>query len=163
MPKVGFKTVEPFPGRTVQVPIKQEAPQPKLATGTPKDKTLAVNLFDLGRLDPEFRSWVLAGKVNASEAVWIDKKRVDETAVAFTCDLLTAALCCDLIRAEDAKEGDYPTRVYLFRKAWTKLPSNLPLTVVLPSSKTILNPKVFPTEVEYAENVPLEPKRVKLF
>ncbi len=95
----------------------------------------------------------------------IDKDRVDETAMAFSCSLLSAACICDTIRSHDREAGDYPTRVYIQRNPpdgpWTKLNS---MTVLVVTDVTgadghgkgvlALSPNVFSSP---KEKVPLAP------
>ena len=92
----------------------------------------------------------------SKETVRMNRQRGDEVGVTFACDLLSAACICDTLRAHDAKVGDYPTRVYVFRKAWTKVAGNVTLSIVL-DGKPVLNPDLFP---RLAELPPLTaPKR----
>lgn len=120
---------------------------------------LAVNLADLDRVDPTIRGILLGGKLDATRAVVTDKGRMDEIAVAFTCDLLTAACCCDTLRTHDRKVGDYPTRVYVFRRAWTKIVSSALLTLI-EGDKVVLNPALFDVdEIEPGTPTPPKPGR----
>ena len=121
---------------------------------------LAVNLFDLDRIDPTIRSMLLGGKVDLT-AIRVDKDRGDEVAVAFTCDLLSAACICDTLRSHDKRAGDYPTRVYLFKRtAWSRVPGSITLATVKDGSCT-LNRTIFNVEVELAK--PVAPPRSKVF
>jgi hypothetical protein len=111
-------------------------------------ESLAVNLFDLDRVDPTVRQILLAGKLDLTRVIRINPDRPDETAVAFTCDLLTAACICDVIRTHDRAAGDHPCRVYLRRsKAWERLPGAAVLSV-LDDGKAVLNPDLFGSPVE---------------
>lgn len=115
---------------------------PKLPDPPQNGQRLAVNLCDLDRVDSSIRGMLLSGKLNLQALIRMDRDRPDETAVAFSCDLLTAATCCDVLRGHDLRAGDYPTRVYLFRQSWSKLPGSTVLTLVN-DGKVFLNPEVF--------------------
>lgn len=115
----------------------------RIGKATDKD-ALAINLLDLDRIPQPMRGILLDKKVDISKAIFVDKNRFDEVAVAFSCELLQAAGTCDVIRLRDKKNGDYPTRVYLRRnKAWTKLAGDKMLCVVS-NGKVVLNPEIFP-------------------
>lgn len=126
---------------------------------------LGVNLFDLERIDPFVRSQMrLSDRLDLGAPVWVDRNRPDEHAVAFKCDFLTAALLCDVIRHRDRQAGVYPTRVYLFREAWSKLPSTAVLTVVVRGTsgveRCVLNPELLkPPPPPPAKPSPLPVKR----
>lgn len=124
---------------------------------------LAVNLYDLDRLDPETKRKFFAGRLDTKHVdMRFDRaKDGDEAAVLLTCDLLTAATICDMLRSRDREMDDSPTRLYLKREAWSRLPSYVVLTIVK-DGKVKLNPKVFPTEVNPADIVPLPRKKVVL-
>lgn len=124
--------------------------------------SLAVNLYDLQRVDPFVRSMMkLREKLNIDPSclVKVDKDRADEVGILFVCDLLTAATICDVIRGHDRKASEYPTRVYLRKStsSWKKLGNSEVLTVVKDntrqsdgnstnsSSVVVLNPKIFKT------------------
>ena len=105
-------------------------------------RALAVNLFDLDRIPQIVREAMLAGKLDLTGVVVTDGGRVDETAVAFSCDLLTAAALLDVIRGNDRRAKSHPTRVYVKRQAWSKLPGAETLTVI-ERGRVALNPDVF--------------------
>lgn len=140
---------------------KMDDPQP---TAKKEGERLAVNLFDLLRLDPLIRQLMLGGKLDLAKAIKVDAERLDETAVEFTCDLLTAACCCDAIRLHDRGTEPYPTRVYLMRRngtVWERLPHATILTLV-EDGRVLLSPKVF--RVEAVPVAPTPPKEfVRLF
>lgn len=109
---------------------------------------LAINLYDLDRLPADMRGKLLGGRLDLSSPIrtdWDRKDSPDELALLFTCPLLTAAIVCDIIRDWDVKAGDFPTRIYLKRKEWTRIPSHKRLTVVA-GSKSHLNPDFFKIE-----------------
>lgn len=120
---------------------------------------LAVNLFDVTERiqDDELRQRLLKGKLDTRRESLIEAKSRDklrETGAVFTCDLLTAALTCDLIRNNDRKAGDYPTRVYVrYATVWERVTAAVVLTEVV-GGKVILNPEVFPPQKKF---VPLAP------
>lgn len=118
---------------------------------------LAVLLADLDRVAPSLRTGLLGGKLDLKTAVRV----ADEVAaVMFTCDLLTAAAVCDLLRSEDRRCGNPPTAVYVRRdRAWAKLPGSAVLTVVV-RGEMRLNPVVF--AVEKVDDLP-PPAAKKLF
>jgi hypothetical protein len=135
------------------------APKPKPTSETGNGETqryrLAVNLFDLDRVDAMIRSMMLQGKL-ASSPVHIVPYKLDETGVEFTCELLMAASICDILRSHDRQLGDYPTRLYIHKgKAWSKLSGSAILTLVK-DGVCILNPYVFRRERTEEQIVPAE-------
>jgi hypothetical protein len=128
---------------------------PKIGQAERREK-LAINLFDLDRVDPTIRQILLGGKVDLTNAIKMDKNRFDEAGVAFICPLLQAASICDIVRSHDRELGDFPTRVYLMRvAAWEKLPNAAVLTLIL-DGKTMLNPAIFPPVGERAKPLSAE-------
>ena len=122
---------------------------------------LAVNLADLDRIDPFVREAMgLAQKLDATAPIYTDPDRWDETAVAFRCDLLTAACLLDVIRDHDRRAGAAVTRTYVNKGyGWVKLPGGT--TLVLPGvsykGTTVadrLNPDVFNVAAEHAAAPP---------
>lgn len=127
-----------------------------------RTEQLACNVFDLDKVDPSVREKLkLSDKISRQTVdMRFDRvKESDEAAVVFNCDLLTAALICDILRSHDREMGDSPTRLYLKRKSWSRIPSYVVLTVVV-NGHTELNPEVFPTAVPLVDLVPLPPKRI---
>ena len=124
-----------------------------------RSEKIALNLFDLERLDPWFRQKMdLKRKLDMDRPIKTDWDRVetkDEVALVFTCPLLEAALTCDLIRNYNRSVGDWPVRLYIKKKSWARVPSYRILTV-LENGKAALNPLVFPTEIPLAEVTPPE-------
>lgn len=115
---------------------------PKVKLSVRKE-SLAVNLFDLDRVDPMIRSILLKDKVDC-KPTRMDDSRVDEVGVEFTCSLLDAACIIDTLREHDKRAGEsHPTRAYLRREsAWRKIPYGVSLALVV-SSRAVLNPEVF--------------------
>lgn len=115
-----------------------------------RPERLAINIADLTRLDEFVLRQLLGGKLDGSPTR-TDKYRADEAAVMLTCDLLTAAIACDVIREHDREAGDPVTRVYLRRvEAWRRLPADAVLTVVEREGdrqSVVLNPDVFVEDV----------------
>lgn len=108
-----------------------------------RQERLSINLFDTDRLIGMLREKTLP-LLDFSAAIPMDKDRPEERGVAFTCSLLQAAVVCDIIRSEDRKAGDVPTRIYLKRspnRAWYKLGSEVILTLDI----STLNREVFPS------------------
>lgn len=123
---------------------------------------LAINLADLDRVDQLIRDILLRGKLDATQAIWTDKSKMDEVAVAFTCDLLTAACICDTIRTHDRNAKDYPTRVYIFRRAWSKVAGDALLSLV-EDGEVVLNPALFNVqEIEPAMPTPMKARSTRL-
>ena len=57
---------------------------PRLPEPAPQNgPRLAINLYDLDRIDPMIRGSLLGGKLDLTAPVRIDPERLDETAVAF--------------------------------------------------------------------------------
>lgn len=113
---------------------------------------LAINLFDLERIEPHVRRLLRLGELLGREPIRVDAERPDEVGVEFACDLLQAACLCDVLRLGDRNGGRYPTRVYLHReRAWTRLPGHAVLSVVDPRDAdrtgrpepVLLNPQWF--------------------
>lgn len=106
---------------------------------------LAVALEDLDRVAPELRVKLLKGRLDLDNVLrHAGQHREEEVpAVPFTCDLLTAAIACDVLRSNDRKLGDELTRVYVLRESrWTRVTSKTVLTVIV-EGKVRLNPEVF--------------------
>jgi hypothetical protein len=110
----------------------------------PRKERLAVNLYDLGRLDPVFRQRVLGGRLNVDCPVWVDRNREDEQALEFVCPLLEAALAIDIIRSQDRKTGEAATRAYVFREAWSRISGRMTLTELDEQGKARLSREAFP-------------------
>lgn len=122
---------------------------------------LAVNLLDLDRVEPLILSMLLGGKLDQSRVIRMDRNAMDEMGVAFTCDTVTAAACCDTLRNRDKGAKQYPTRVYRWGgRAWSKVPGNMTLTVIQ-GDEVVLNPAVFRVEAEEVEMVPPPYRRLK--
>ena len=116
-----------------------------------RTERLAVNLYDLDRVAPSLRASLVAPRLDLTKPIdmgW-DRKSDDETAVVFNCDLLSAAIICDTLRSHDRAAGDSPTRVYLFKKVWTRVASHVVLTELV-DGRCQLSPDVFVVEVEAA-------------
>jgi hypothetical protein len=72
----------------------------------------------------------------------MDRENMEETGLAFSCNLLQAASVCDILREHDGKVGQTPTRIYLRKvRVWQKLPGDCILV-----KYDRLNPAVFPPE-----------------
>lgn len=130
----------------------------------PAGLLLGINLFDLTRIPAIIRECLRLGdKIShdRSRVVKVDPDRIDETVVPFVCPLLEAALVCDVIRGQDRQGGDYPTRVYLFRRTWSKLTATAVLTLVR-DGVPMLNPEWFPHDIELAPVKPLRRRAVQL-
>jgi hypothetical protein len=132
-------------------------------TGTYRNESwerLAVNLFDLDRIQEEIRSMLLAGNVDAAQLVKVNANRPGEIGVEFTCDLLRAACIVDTIRHHDRVSGDSITRVYVFKQsAWTRVSSETKLTRFI-GDKLVLNPQVFSSEAVTVSSVEPEQQPV---
>lgn len=156
MPKITEAPSAASPSRTTDIGRGAPPSSPE------KGWRLALNVPDLTRVPEFIRGSLLAGKVaKGAEPIRVDKQRPDETAVELSCDLLTAALVADVLRSNDRKTGDHPTRVYLRRRegAWIKLPHSAVLTEVV-NGKSELSAKWFPDQVEMVSAAPLRPQRL---
>ncbi len=123
---------------------------------------LAINLYDLDRIAPTLRTKLFSGRLDLSKPLstaWDRTNIKEEVAVLFTCDLLTAAIICDTVRSHDRKAGDFPTRLYLKRKSWARIPSGVVLTALTEENKCVLNPKVFSLEMGKLGQTPLTPSK----
>lgn len=105
---------------------------------------LAINLIDLERVPPQVREELFGhGLFHLHpRPIWMDTDKMEETGLAFACQLLQAAAICDFLRENDCKVGQTPTRVYMRRvRAWQKLAGDV---ILVKYGK--LNPAVFPPE-----------------
>jgi hypothetical protein len=90
---------------------------------------LAVNIYDLGRVDLQVRQVMLMGRIHF-DPIRFDDDKLDEVGVAFSCSLLEAAVIGDTIRVLDRQAGDPPARLYLRKETtWRKLPADAVLVV----------------------------------
>lgn len=127
------------------MPKVDEAPKPS--------ERLAINIFDLmGKVSATVRDALQLPKMlnrDRDSVIRVDEERTDETAVPFTCSLLTAAAVCDTLRNHDRECGDAPTRVYIQKgaRAWERLPNHAVLTLAR-DGKVRLNPKWFDVRFE---------------
>lgn len=130
-------------------------------TDAEKRIKFAINLYDIDHINPFIRGIMLKGKVNTETPIRVDKNKPDETAVEFTCDLLTAALTIDVLRNEQRKVNSPSIRAYIYKKTWRRIPYNQVLTVI-DEGKTKLAPDVFieREEVELGEPEPLSAERI---
>lgn len=114
---------------------------------------LAISMSDLERLSPSARAGLTTGRLDLSRIVKVGEDRVKPIpALTFSCDLLTAAKVCDIMRAQDVKVGDKLTQVYVLKdRTWSRVPWNVQLTVAVPDGdgqlQVKLNPAVFGQEV----------------
>jgi hypothetical protein len=151
MPKVGQPTA------TKPAPPPMARPTPRIEEE--RSETLAINLEDLDRMTDAMRQRLITGRVDTIRWLRIGEM---EAAVQFTCDLLTAATVCDIIRSHDREVGDEPTRVYVRRgTAWNRLPALAVLTAVEPSGAVVLHPAVFPTKPRAVAAAAPKPQRVQ--
>jgi hypothetical protein len=126
-----------------------ESGQIESAAAEAQGVRIGICLFDLDRIDPGMRGLLLGGNLDLrrERVVRVDKDRPDETAVPFSCDLLKAASICDVVRGHDREAGDQPTRVYLKKDHWRRLPADALLTLTVDGGPA-LNPEWFPVEVK---------------
>ena len=123
----------------------------------PSGEKLAVTLTDLDRLPTDAKARYLGGRLDLAKTV---KVGAGIPAVAFKCDLLQAALVCDLLRSEDRKAGDAPTGVWVKRRdSWYKVSERLLLTLTV-ADEGALNPDLFADAV--IEGAPVEAEYVDL-
>ncbi len=113
---------------------------PKVTTKTElkRSERLALHLADLDRLTEPMRAKLLGGKLEAKATRMPD----GEAAVALSCGLVSAAVTVDLIRSADREAGDAPTRAYVYRREWQKLPGQVVLTAVV-GGAVQLSPAIF--------------------
>lgn len=103
---------------------------------------LAIALEDLDKVDPIARQKMLAHRLDLENPIRITSKICD-AAVTFCCKIVDAALICDILRSEDRKAGDTPTRIFLDKgEGWKAVPSNAVFTVEVRGSIK-LNPQLF--------------------
>ncbi len=160
MPLRRPRPVEAEPANGVYSVVTPSSSSPENGAGGAR---LGINLFDLQRMPATLRDGLLGGKLALrKDALVIAGDDPDETVVPLTCDLLTAALALDLVRSHDRRHSEDPTRVYLFRKAWTRLPGAAVLTLDRGEGlPVILSPEWFPDSVEVVEPKPLERRAIR--
>jgi hypothetical protein len=134
---------------------------PKMDPVVPKQpkvdhpERLAISLADVERIDPMLRHRTLHGRLDLAKAIKVGTDAV----VAFSCDLLLAALACDVIQSEFRREGDSPVKVYILHpgRPWWRLSASTVLTIPGENGKAELNHLIFPSALEIAPLV--EPPR----
>ncbi len=156
-----------------QLPLKYRDPEPASASRDSDieptndaaetcSEKLSLNVYDLNNLDSLLRAKLLGGKLDKDNPVLIDRNDESETAIILTADLLVSATVCDIIRSEDRRLNETPTRVYLHRNgSWTKLPRSVLLTII-ENGKVILNPEIFTQEIIITPLVPKETEKVSI-
>lgn len=161
------------PRRSSRANRPRSAKVPKLANAAPartageqRDERLAVNAPDLDRLDPATLARLLGGRLDPAARLDLrgGNARSTDVALAFACPLVEAALACDALRELDRRAGEPPTRVYVRRRGWSRLPGAVPLTTPDGAGGYALNPDVFPPVVTDKQLGALAPApcRVKL-
>lgn len=120
---------------------------------------VAINLFDLQRLQSGVRSPLLRGKLDL-KAPTMRAGGGDEVGAVFRCDLLTALLVCDIIRSHDVRDGRSQTRVYATDRngRWYRLPDEAALTIKS-TEGMIPNPTFFANELSVVAP-PIAPVKV---
>lgn len=123
---------------------------------------LAINLFDLDKLDETIRAMILLDKLDLQRPIRVEQDNIRETAIRFKCDILTAATACDVLQSQNRKLGEPEVRLYLNRgQGWVKIASRSILTVLV-NGKAKLNPVVFKAlKIESGDAIPLTPQRIE--
>ena len=88
---------------------------------------LAIDLFDLDRVDPLLQERLLTGRLDGSGIVKVSPK---QRAVALSCPLLEAAMMCEAIRRLNRAAGDRVVRIYfrpVGKSRWVQLPMEMVL------------------------------------
>lgn len=126
------------------MPYWREAEEPAGLAAPPVKERLAINLFDLKRLDPAARAKLFPkGVLDLAAVLNVEPGKKDGRAVAFACEMVKAAVILDVTRSNDRKLGLPETRAYLRRgKVWVKLPADAVLTVVRDGA-CVLDPDLF--------------------
>lgn len=143
------------------MPRKSMTPEPASPPATDdRPERLAINLFDLQHLHPFIHGMLTERFDGRKESlIWVDRSRMDETAVPLLGPLLDTACLVDILRAEASKFGN-ECRAYLCRaRAWVRLPASAVLTVV-ENGKPRLAEEWFPGAVESTPYQPPPPTRV---
>lgn len=99
---------------------------------------LAISLEDLVTVDTAIRSRLLSPRLELSKVVFPDPLRPKHRAVAFRCNLLEAALACDVLRSKNGK-----VKLWMLKRVWSRLPDSKALTVILDDGVAALDPSVF--------------------
>jgi hypothetical protein len=122
------------------------------------EERLAINLDDLGRMDPEVRQRMVTWRLDLEAPA---RATDDEVVLVFKCPLIEAAKACDLVRSHDREVGDPETRVYRSQGGgpWNLLPPKAVLCSTA-GGKCVLSPNVFRTAKPV--HVPLPFERVDL-
>lgn len=117
---------------------------PKIKRNKELNFQLAIHLDDLDRIDSIIRQKMFKDRLNLVDPVTVN----DGVALAFSCSLLTAATLADIIRSEDRKAGDMPTRIYLRNGSgnWEAVPKNAIFTVTV-KGNIHLNPGLFCVQI----------------
>lgn len=124
---------------------------------------LGINITDLDRHKGIMLDLLLRDKLDlTSSPLILDKDRFDEACVIFTCDVVTAAAACDIVRGKDRRLKQLPTRCYFqVKDAWNKLPHEAVLTKVV-GSEVKLNEKWFPRESKRRDVVVPTAKKISV-
>lgn len=125
---------------------------------------LAIALEDIEQIEQDFRGPLLKGRLDLTTIIRVMGESVagDTPIVAFSCDLLTAAVVCDLLRARARKEGKVPPRMYWNKTgvSWYRVTLDVVFTVVV-NGRARLNPEAFPNEVLPGAPLPVKPFNVR--
>lgn len=159
---------------TVADPPGSQTPKASYTSPLPghDDRTpttrVAVNMFDIDRVDPLTRQIILGGRLNLDHAVLAGDQRrssPNDVGLEFTCDLVTAATMIHALRNMDAKHGRSATRAYKCddpkspSERWHRLHADVP-TIVIIDNRCTLNPEVFPPPPVPTTDMDFEPKDV---
>lgn len=134
----------------------------------PPKELVAVNLFDLDRIDEETRQGCLAGRLDPYATFDVDTGRKSDVGVRFKTDqdLLTCCCICDIIRGVQRKKGVKVLRVYVSTdhgKSWRTIGSSVLLSLIsmngMGETVTTVNPDIFHRPIDILEMRP-EPKRI---
>lgn len=130
---------------------------------------VAINLFDLERIDTAVRNSLLIGRLDPISSFDVDTGRKSDVAVKFSSDqeLLPCCCICDIIRSTQRAEGDRVLRVYVsidYGESWKLVGSNDLLTLADQADKDSenpirLNPDIFPRPIN-PFLFRLKPKRI---
>jgi hypothetical protein len=103
---------------------------------------LAISLVDIPRVDPA----LLSGRLDMTTLVRAGNSREGDPSVMFSCELLLAAVICDLIRSRNRETGEPTIGIYVCRagEVWQRARDRDVFTVPgLTGGPRRLNPEFF--------------------
>lgn len=126
-----------------------------------ENNRLALPVSVLELIDPGLRERLSLASRLERTPIRLDSDKVH--IVAFSCDLLTAALICDIIRSNDRKLGDRASPIYRQRSPggkWVRASDTTVFTTTDTDGKAHLSVDVFPEVIKPEDLIPPSPQKV---